>query len=182
MSKSSPTKEKTKANETPQKREEQSAPIAHRRNYDVSPYMYTSPFSLMRRFTDEMDRLFDSFGGTSYGLGQTWAPQVEMFEREGKLVVRADLPGLKKDDVSVDVDDGRILISGERRQEHEENEGGYYRSERSYGSFYRSIPLPKGVSGENAKAKFKDGVLEITMDAARESSGRRLAIETDKTS
>lgn len=150
-----------------------------------------SPFSLMRRFSEEMDRLFGEIGfggglasgfGREFGRladleGSMWLPQVEAFERSGKLIVRADLPGLTKDDIDVDVTDDAIKIRGERRQEKEENEEGYYRSERSYGTFYREIPLPGGVNPEDANATFSNGVLEITMSApARQTSSRRIEI------
>ena len=95
----------------------------------------------------------------------------------GKFIVRADLPGLTKDDINVDITDDAIKIRGARHQEKEENEEGYYRSERSYGSFYREIPLPSGVKGEEAKASFRNGVLEIAMPApARQSGSRRIDI------
>jgi HSP20 family protein len=150
-----------------------------------------SPFSLMRRFSEEMDRLFGHVGlggSLASGLGREfgrladlessmWLPQVEAFERAGKLIVRADLPGLNKDDIDVEITNDAIRIRGERRQEREENEEGYYRSERSYGSFYREIPLPSGVNPEEANASFRNGVLEITMPApARQSAGRRIEI------
>jgi len=149
----------------------------------------------MRRFSEEMDRLFDDFGfggswlDSSYGreffpinLGEfpqsLWSPQIETFEREGQLVIRADLPGLKKEDVNVEVTNDAITISGERRDEDEERREGYYRSERSYGSFFRSIPLPEGVNAEDANATFNNGVLEITMQAPQlQSRGRRLEIK-----
>jgi HSP20 family protein len=150
-----------------------------------------SPFSFMRRFNEEMDRLYGDFDfgrSLASGLGgeiarladletSLWAPQVEAFERDGKLIVRADLPGLSKDDINVDITDDAIKIRGERRQEKEENKDGYYRSERSYGSFYREIPLPGGVNREEANATFRNGVLEITMPApARQPSSQRLEI------
>jgi HSP20 family protein len=156
-----------------------------------SPISTINPVSFMRRFSEDMDRLFGDFGlgrGVASGFGReisrladmeglTWAPQVEAFERDGKLIVRADLPGLTKDDINVDITDEAIKIRGERRQESEENEEGYYRSERNYGSFYREIPLPSGVSGEDANATFRNGVLEITMLApARQPSSRRIEI------
>jgi HSP20 family protein len=155
----------------------------------------SSPFAFMRRFSEDMDRLFDDFGfgsswlGPSFGrdffprsLGEfrqsLWSPQIETFEREGQLVIRADLPGLKKDDVNVEMTDDAITISGERRDENEERREGYYRSERSYGSFFRSIPLPEGVNAEDANATFNNGVLEITMQAPQlQSRGRRLEIK-----
>jgi HSP20 family protein len=178
--------------QTGQSQARQGTNLARRERYGLSPLAQSSPFSFMRRFGEEMDRLFDDFGFGSLGpsfardlarsgfasLGQSvWSPQVEMFEREGKLVVRADLPGLTKDDVKVDLEDDSITIQGDRRSEHEENREGYVRSERSYGSFYRTIPLPEGVNGEDAKATFRDGVLEIVMEAPKRKKGRRIDIE-----
>src|SRR5437868_1870219 len=144
-----------------------------------------SPFSFLNSFRTEMDRLFEDFGlGTDLSFptfGGTaafdWSPQTEVFERNNQLVVRADLPGLTKDDIKVDIDDDRITIRGERQSEHEENEKGVYRSERSYGSFYRSFPIPRGIDADQAKADFKNGVLEITMPLpAKKESGKRLEI------
>jgi HSP20 family protein len=136
---------------------------------------YGSPFSFMRRFMEDMDHLFGDFGlGT--GLTSTarpsrlgslstraWAPQLEVFERQGQLVVRADLPGMKKDDVRVQIDNDVLTIEGERRYEHEETRAGVFHSERSYGSFQRAVQLPQGVSPESVTASFENGVLEITM-------------------
>ena len=154
----------------------------------------SNPFSFMRRFSEEMDRLFDDFAfgpnwltssfgrqWPSSGLSEfrqgLWAPNVETFEREGKLVIRADLPGLSRDDVNVEVTDNAITISGERRNENEERREGYYRSECTYGSFYRQIPLPEGVDADDANATFNNGVLEITMNAPKlESRSRKLQI------
>jgi HSP20 family protein len=108
----------------------------------------------------------------------TWTPEVEVFHRDNELVVRADLPGLSREDIKVDVTDDRITIQGERKSEHEDKREGLYRTERSYGSFARVIPLPEGTITDQAKATFKDGVLEITMPAPPEQvrRGRRLDI------
>ena len=161
----------------------------------IAPSLWAgSPFTFMRRFSEEMDRLFEDFG-MGRGLlapsferelgslseigGSMWSPQTEVFERGGQLVVRADLPGLTKDDINVDITDDALVIRGERRSEREENEEGYYRSDRSYGSFYRQIPLAEGAKAEDAEATFRNGVLEITMPAperAVEQRGRRLEI------
>jgi HSP20 family protein len=147
-----------------------------------------SPWNMMQRFTEEMDRMFDDFGfGRRAALGprtagaELWAPQVDVFQRNHELVVTADLPGLKKDDVKVDVTDDAITIQGERRAEHEEERAGVYRSERSYGSFYRVVPLPEGAMTDQAKATFKNGVLEITMPAPPEqvTRGRRIEISEE---
>jgi HSP20 family protein len=147
-----------------------------------------TPFSMVERFADEMDRIFDDFGfgrvrarhpwrGMPFGE-ELWSPDVEVFHRGSELVVRADLPGLRKEDVKVDVTENQLSIEGERQRQHEEEREGVYRSERSYGRFSRVIPLPEGVIADQAKATFKDGVLEITMPAPPEQArrGRRLEI------
>ena len=151
-----------------------------------------NPFAFMRRFSEEMDRLFEDFGFGQGRLapvfergldqlgalaGTAWAPQVEVLERDNELMIRTDLPGMTKDDVKVDIADNAVIIRGERKSEREENEKGYYRSERSYGSFYRRIPLPSGVNAEEANADFRNGVLEITMPATQPAEERRRQIE-----
>jgi len=157
------------------------------------PEPFGSPFRMVERFADEMDRLFDDFGfgrgwsmprfGKNWlapaGSGErAWNPDVEVFHRNNELVVRADLPGMTRDDVKVDVSEERLTIQGERKNERQEEHEGVYRSERSYGAFHREIPLPPGTISDQAKATFRDGVLEITMPAPPESArrGRRLEI------
>jgi HSP20 family protein len=105
-------------------------------------WLSLSPFGMMRRLAEDMDRMFEGFGFPARaGRSSQWTdtgpytPQIDLFEREGKLVVRADLPGLTRDDVSVEIIDNAIRIEGERRYDHESNEEGVYRSERSYGRF-----------------------------------------------
>ena len=144
-----------------------------------------SPFQMLDRFADEIDRMFADFG---FGRGWSrspmmpenvgWIPQIEVSHRDNMLQIRADLPGLNKDDIKVDVTDDAIVIQGERRHEEERERDGVYRSERSYGSFYRTIPLPEGAMADQAKAVFKDGVLEVTMPAPPDqvTRGRRLEI------
>lgn len=157
---------------------------------ELGTRLASTPFQFMKRFGEEMDRLFEDFGfgrgwltpAIERGIGEgLWAPQVEMFERDGELVVRADLPGLTKDDVNVEVNDDGITIEGERQSEQEENREGFYRSERSYGKFYRRLPLPEGVNPENANATFNNGVLEITMEAPKQkaSKARKLDIRDE---
>jgi HSP20 family protein len=147
----------------------------------------TNPFELMRSVSEEMDRLFGDFGirrrwpfamfGRESGEA-LWAPDIEVEERGSKLIVRADLPGLTKNDVKVEVTDDALTIEGERTHEEEKKEERYYDTERSYGRFSRSIALPEGANAETAKATFKDGVLEITLDAPepRATTARRLDI------
>lgn len=161
------------------------------------------PFSMMRRITDEMDRLFENLGmGRSFFPGEStqggswdvgayggegapsmWSPHIEVCERNGKLLIQADLPGIKRDDVHVHVDQDEVIIQGDRRQEQSHAQGGYYRSERCYGSFYRTIPLPEGANADSATASFRDGVLEIELDAPRrQERGRTLEIHDGGTS
>ena len=92
-------------------------------------------------------------------------------------MVRADLPGLNKDDVNVEVDNGVLAISGERRHESQEDRDGFYRSERSYGQFYRSIPLPEGVNPEQCEASFRDGVLDVTLPAPKQETRKARKIQ-----
>lgn len=149
--------------------------------FSLSPreFFSASPFELVRRFSEEMERAFENFGLSrdSFGGAQStfWAPSVEVFERENNLVVRADLPGLNKDDVKVEMTDEGLVIQGERKLEHEEKGEGFYRSERSYGQFYRVIPLPEGANTEQATAQFDNGVLEVAVPVP-ESQRRRRSI------
>lgn len=141
-----------------------------------------SPFQLFRRMTEEMDRVFDRMLGDVRGAQPSgtgiWAPRVEAFQKGDTFIVRAELPGLKKENVEVNVTDDAIVIQGERSEEHERNDEGFYASERSYGSFYRAVPLPEGVIADSAKASFKDGLLEVRLQAppSEVSKGRRIEI------
>lgn len=151
-----------------------------------------NPFQLLDRFADE---IFSGFGlgrrltprgaqglrspwrGSSESV-EMWAPEIEVFQKDNELVIRADVPGLTKDDIKVDVTDDSITIEGERKREREEERDGIYRSERSYGSFCRVIPLPEGAMADQAKATFKNGVLEIMVPSPPEQvrRGRRVEI------
>jgi len=122
-----------------------------------------SPFTLMRRFTEDMDRMFSGTGGTGGRETGLWAPPIDVRESGGNLVVSAELPGLNKEDVKVEVHEDALVIQGERKREWEQERGGVRRSERTYGSFYREIPLPDGAKTDQAKAQFNNGVLEVTI-------------------
>jgi HSP20 family protein len=190
----------------------------------------SSPFAMMRRMMDDMDRLFSDFGFTHPGMlassllnpehwsqsqspsraisggsaggslapsarrpqgiqrtgqqglsplaqGSLWAPQVEVFERGNSLVIRADLPGLTREDVDVEVDDDTLIIRGERHSDVEDEQEGFYRSERSYGSFYRAIPLPDNVDATACNATFRDGVLEVTLPKPPQQQSRARRID-----
>ena len=137
--------------------------------------MRSNPFDMLRRLDEDVDRLFQQMWGRGRSLMRArgadaqsmWMPQVEVREEGGKLHVCADLPGLKKEDVKLSLDGDQLVLQGERQSSREEGQQGssFYHSERSYGSFYRSIPLPEGVDPQTAQASFKDGVLDVTFDA-----------------
>lgn len=126
----------------------------------------TNPFAFMRRITEELDRAFVSDSGIpgfSQFYSRVWVPDLEVFERGNKFFVRVDLPGLKKENVKIEVTHDELTIEGERRFAKEDKEDGFYRTERTYGTFYRRIAIPEHVKAEAAAATFKDGVLEIEM-------------------
>ena len=145
--------------------------MADKKDTAIASRSARDPFALLRQMTSELDRAFDEpfFGlrwpalRTAEFASATWAPRVDVFERDGRLVTKVDLPGMKKEDVTVQVTDGHLALSGERKQDTEETKDNVYRSERQYGSFYRAVPLPQGVKLEDVKATFADGVLEVSV-------------------
>jgi HSP20 family protein len=169
---------------------------ASQRGLGFGGYGATSPFGMMRRFMEDMDRMFESFGPFGAGLSRQgggaglpqlgggmglWQPQIEVFEREGNVVVRADLPGVPRDAVQLRLDDDVLIVSGERRDERKEEREGWYHSERSYGSFQRAIQLPQGVDPDRVQASFEDGVLEVTVPVPQQKArGRNIAIGEPK--
>jgi len=165
------------------KNREQSQAVAPRQQGELSRPEWGSlltPFSTMRRFADEMDRIFQGFGFPTMDGSRLWgpratgfSPELDIVERDGKLVLRADLPGMTKDDVNVEISENLVVIEGERKYEHEDNKDGVYRSERSYGHFRREIPLPEGVKTASATAHFKNGVLEVALEAPQTVKNRR---------
>jgi HSP20 family protein len=107
-----------------------------------------------------------------------WAPAVDVLQRDGDLVVRAELPGVRPEDVNITLQDNVLTISGERREEQEEQRGGYYVRERRRGSFSRSMTLPEGVDEDRIRARYENGVLEVTIEgAAAVREPRRIQIE-----
>ena len=145
------------------------------------------PFGLLRQMTSEFDRVFDepfwpSFRWPFRGLmapprTAAWSPGIDVFEKDNRLVTKIDLPGMKKEDVKVEVADGFLVISGERKSEAEEKKENYYHCEREYGSFYRTVPLPENVTLEDVKATFSDGVLEVSIPLPPKAERKPRAIE-----
>jgi HSP20 family protein len=127
-------------------------------------------------FTRDVDRLFDAFFGGERD-SRRWVPQMDLIEAEDHFVLKADLPGLSEGDVSIEVQDGTLTISGERNAEHEAHERGWYRIERSFGSFSRSLTLPDGVDADGIQARFDRGVLEVRIPKPEERKPRRVEIK-----
>jgi len=158
----------------------------------------SNPFELMRQISRDMDRMMSAFvGGGSpffgsnfrsplargwdddWGTPTIWTPRIDIEQRGDSILVRADLPGVRKEDVQIEVTDEGLMLSGERREEREEGgeSQGYRAIERSYGRFYRTIPLPQKVNLDQLKAKMRDGVLEITVPLDESARARRIQIE-----
>ena len=141
-----------------------------RRNND---YFYP-----LHRVRDQLNRLFDmpDLGGEDLLAG--WAPAMDIQEKKEELIVRAEVPGMKKEDISVSLDNNQLVISGEKRCDTELNDAGGYRAECFYGRFHRSIPLPFAVNQKNIKASYKDGVLTVHLPKSEEAKPRQIQIET----
>jgi len=138
------------------------------------------------RALDEMERALDEMMSTR-GAAQRrspqereWMPSVEMFEKDNKFVVKAELPGVKAEDIDVSVTDHNLTIKGEKQASRETKKEDYYLSEVSYGSFMRSIPLPENVDADNVEANFEDGTLEVTVPKMALASPKKVAIASGK--
>lgn len=167
-----------------------SEPTIDRAPAQSSPY---SPFAIMRQGIDEMDRwwsrLSSGSGWPSHspgrgGLSQfvqrfgDWSPAIEAFQRGSEFVIRAEVPGMNRQDLTIEAGDDSITIRGERKQERQEDRDGVFWTERNYGSFTRVIPLPPGAITDSARATFNNGVLEIVLQAPSVETrrGRRIDI------
>jgi HSP20 family protein len=127
----------------------------------------------------EVNRLFDTFfgGEPANGAGlRRWVPPMDLVETGDDLVLRADLPGLDRDDVNIEVKDGVLTVSGERKTEHEERADGFYRVERAFGSFSRSMSVPQGIDADRITATFEKGVLEVRIPKPEERKPHRVQI------
>jgi HSP20 family protein len=133
----------------------------------------------------EMNRLFGTFLDPQSGVyvgGRRWVPATDLVEEGDHYVLRADVPGVGEDDVKVELEDNVLTISGERKSEHEQRKNGYYRIERASGRFVRSLTLPEGVDADSIKARFENGVLEVTIPKPAERKPRRVAIDVGEKS
>jgi HSP20 family molecular chaperone IbpA/ribosome-associated toxin RatA of RatAB toxin-antitoxin module len=153
-------------------------------------HAWEEPFVIMRKMTEDMDQIFERFvGRPMYGAkprqqaempaGGTWSPPLEVAQRDNQLLVRAELPGVKQEDVHVEIKNDRLVIEGDRREEQQSEGKEFRRTERNYGHFYRAIALPDGINPEQASASMRDGVLEVVVPVQQtRQQGRQLDIRS----
>ena len=140
-----------------------------------------TPRGNLQSFQDEMNRMFNQFfqGGTGEEAGwgvRTWAPPVDIYETDDALILKAELPGVSKDDVSIEIHQNTLILRGQRKHEAEVKEEHYHRVERAYGTFQRSFTLPTLVDQEHVQATYKDGVLELRLPKSEAAKPKRIAI------
>jgi HSP20 family protein len=138
------------------------------------------PLRELGSLQNEMNRLFNTVfdappAGNSGSL-RRWMPAMDLVESGEHFVLRADLPGMGEDDIKIELEDGTLTVSGERKAEHEDRGEGYHRVERAFGAFSRSLTLPKGVDADAVSASFDRGVLEIRIPKPEERKPRRIEI------
>ena len=142
----------------------------------------SSVFGPRDPFHGFFDRVFENFWGDSdfiaggEGGQRTWLPAVDIYENDDEFVATADLPGLKKDDIDVSIEDNVLTVSGERKFEKNEDKGAFRRVERSYGTFRRSFTLPRGVDAGKVKASFEDGVLTLNLPKTEVAKSRKISV------
>jgi HSP20 family protein len=135
------------------------------------------PFTSLAEIHDEMNRLFGASPRNSFAVA--FNPAVDIAVEKDSVVVKADLPGLTKDDVSVTLQDNYLTIRGEKKQETEQKETNYFLSERAYGSFARTIELPLAVDANKIEARFKDGVLQVTLPKTEEAKPKQIEVKVN---
>jgi len=142
-----------------------------------------SPFDRLATLRDEMNRLFESslgtFGMRDFGMFSGWSPALDVYDDKDNVVVKLELPGMKKEEIDISLHDGMLTISGERKQETKSGEGETFRSERYFGRFHRTITLPTTVAADNVKAAYKDGILTVTLPKTEEAKPKQIEVRID---
>ena len=148
----------------------------------IKKYREDEPFGLLSSFRDEMDRLFDDFFSPWRGRGllpreTIWTPQLDVYEDENNIIVNVDVPGMKPEDIDISVSGNALSIRGEKKQEEKKEGKDYYRMERAYGSFSRTVELPSTVDTKKINATYKDGVLEVVLPKVEEAKPQKIKIK-----
>lgn len=152
----------------------------------TTPLDLFEPRFFGHRWMKDLDRFFTRefpLTGGREGFEYPWVPDLEAYEKNNRLTVRLDVPGLDKEALAVHVVEGVLTIEGERKHETEEEKNNWYRRERTYGKFYRTVPLPEGVNAKEVTATFKNGVLEVTvpLQAAAEPAPHKVEVRGPET-
>jgi HSP20 family protein len=152
----------------------------------VAPW---KPFMGLTSWERDMDRMMDDFVGRRMrpwwperwlrGDSEITTPALDVYEEKDEIVVKAELPGMDKNDIEVNISDSELTLKGEKKKEDKIEEDDYYRCERSYGAFIRSVELPTGVQADKVKASFKNGILEIRMPKTEEAKTKEIKIKVD---
>ena len=144
------------------------------------------PFRELRGLQDEMNRLFGSTlsrtGSDEGTFGGGWSPRVDIYENKDNLVIEAELPGMKPEDVDISIENNVLTIQGKREFEQKDENDNFHRVERHYGSFTRSFTLPPTVNSEDANANFENGILKLSLAKREEAKPRRIEIKADGSS
>lgn len=140
-----------------------------------------NPFATAPSINSRINRMFDDFFTDSGRLVsnsvKSWSPEVDIYEEAGKVVIKADLPGIEKKDIAINVEDGILTLKGERKTDEKSDEKNIYRRERFYGSFERAFRLSPNTDADKIEAEFKNGVLHITIPNAVEPAGKEISIQ-----
>ena len=146
------------------------------------------PFMDLSRWERDMDRMMEAFFDRRMRPWWPWprgesmefaAPAVDLYEEKNDIVVKAELPGIEKDNIEVNLSNHHLTIKGEKKNEKEIKEENYYRSERSYGTFLRTLELPADVQGEKVKASFKNGILEVRLPKTENAKAKETKVKVD---
>jgi HSP20 family protein len=145
--------------------------------YQVPELTNWSAFDRLASLRDEFNRLFDwTAPSRDSGLFSGWSPALDVYDDKDHLVVKVELPGLKKEEIEISLHDGTLTVSGERKLEEDVNEGQTFRSERFFGKFQRSLTLPTAVDSTKVKAAYKDGILTVELPKAEEAKPKQIEV------
>ena len=139
-----------------------------------------SPFDQLSRLRREINRFFEMPATSVSPMFEGWSPALDLFEDRDTITVKAEMPGMKKEDIDLSVESNTLCISGERREEKQAGQGASFRSERYFGKFYRTITLPAAVDASRAQAKYKDGILTLTLPKTEEARRKQIQIQSEK--
>jgi len=143
------------------------------------PRSIWDPFTDLLDLRNEMNRLFDTFFGRGEKNQRGWYPAVDIYEEKDRYIVKAELPGMKQEDIKLSIVNNTLTLRGERKAEHEHRRDGYHRVERAYGEFCRSFQLPAEVDADKIKAVYKDGILEVTIPKSEKAKPKEITIKVE---